>query len=393
MAIIANNRWEWATIAAATYSLNATLVPMYEAQLPSDWTYILNDSGAHTVFCATQEIYDKVKNEVLPSTPTVKASLCLDAPFDEPHSFERALSACEMDDNGSLISAPTPEDLAGLIYTSGTTGKPKGVELTHLNFTANVKGATRSLVKDPKEFVSPSDRSLSFLPWAHSYGQTCELWSMMSAGASMGISRGIPVILEDLQLVKPTSLFSVPTLYKRVYDGVHNLIETAPPLRKKLMKNALAIGEEKFAAENGMRGPLGPLEQVKYATLNRLVLSKIRDRFGGNLIQGFSGGAACPEEVVKFMDSIGIPICEGYGLTETSPIITLNVPEDRMAGSVGRPLGGVTVYIVDQNGNQVGPGEEGEICCVGPNVMRGYYKNEKATDEVISVAPDGKSRM
>lgn len=393
VAIISNNRWEWATIAAATYSLNATLVPMYEAQLPSDWTYILNDSGAHAVFCATQEIFDQVQNQVLPSTPTVKASLCLDAPLEEPHSFEGALSACETDFNGSLISAPTPEDLAGLIYTSGTTGKPKGVELTHFNFTANIKGATRSLVEDPKAFVGVSDRSLSFLPWAHSYGQTCELWSMMSSGASMGICRGVPVILEDLQLVKPTNLFSVPTLYKKVYDGVHNLIETAPPLRKKLMKNALKMGEEKCAADKKMREPLGPLERMKFAALDRLVLSKIRDRFGGNLIRGFSGGAACPAEVIGFMDSIGIPICEGYGLTETSPIITLNVPENRTVGSVGRPLGGVTVYIVDQNGNPVGPGEEGEICCVGPNVMKGYYNNKEATDEVISVAPDGKSRM
>lgn len=388
VAIISNNRWEWATIAAATYSLNATLVPMYEAQLPSDWTYILNDSGAHAVFCATQEIFDKVQKEVLPSTPTVKASLCLDAPLGESHSFEGALAESEIDDNGSLIFAPTQEDLAGLIYTSGTTGKPKGVELTHLNFTANVKGATRSLVTDPKGFVGESDRSLSFLPWAHSYGQTCELWSLMASGASMGICRGVPVILEDLQLVKPTSLFSVPTLYKKVYDGVHNLMESAPPLRKKLMKNALAMGEAKAAGEQ-----FGPLERLKFAALDRIVLSKIRGRFGGNLKQGFSGGAACPAEVVTFMDSIGIPICEGYGLTETSPIIALNVPENRTIGSVGRPLGGVTVYIVDQHGNPVGPGEEGEICCVGPNVMRGYYKNQKATDEVISTAPDGKSRM
>jgi len=393
VAIIANNRWEWATIAAATYSLNATLVPMYEAQLPSDWTYILNDSGAHTVFCATQEIFDKVQKEVLPSTPTVKSSLCLDAPSDEPHSFEGALSGCEIDYDGSLIHAPTQEDLAGLIYTSGTTGKPKGVELTHLNFTSNVKGAIRSLVKDPRAFVGESDRSLSFLPWAHSYGQTCELWSLMSSGASMGICRGVPVILDDLQLVKPTNLFSVPTLYKKVYDGVHNLIETAPPLRKKLMKSALEMGEAKAAIDNKMREPFGPLERIKFATLDRLVLSKIRDRFGGHLLRGFSGGAACPTEVIKFMDSIGIPICEGYGLTETSPIITLNVPENRTIGSVGRPLGGVSVYIVDQDGNEVNPGEEGEICCVGPNVMKGYYNNQQATDEVISVAPDGKSRM
>merc|ERR1711935_221134 len=272
-------------------------------------------------------------------------------------------------------------------------GKPKGVELTHLNFTSNVKGATRSLVKDPKAFVSESDRSLSFLPWAHSYGQTCELWSLMCSGASMGICRGVPVILEDLQLVKPTNLFSVPTLYKKVYDGVHNLIESAPPLRKRLMKDALAMGEAKAAADKKRRQSFSLLEKIKFTALDRLVLSKIRDRFGGNLVRGFSGGAACPAEVIGFMDNIGIPICEGYGLTETSPIITLNVPENRTIGGVGRPLGGVTVYIIDKNGNQVGPGEEGEICCVGPNVMKGYYNNKKATDEVISIAPDGKSRM
>eukprot|EP00536_Pseudo-nitzschia_multiseries_P000338 jgi/Psemu1/299994/fgenesh1_kg.4_\ len=393
VAIISNNRWEWATIAAATYSLNATLVPMYEAQLPSDWTYILNDSGAHAVFCATQEIFDKVQTEVLPSTPTVKSSLCLDAPLGEEHGFQTALSSNQIDSDGTLMIEPSPEDLAGLIYTSGTTGKPKGVELTHLNFTSNVKGATRSLVKDPKAFINESDRSLSFLPWAHSYGQTCELWSLMSSGASMGICRGVPVILEDLQLVKPTTLFSVPTLYKKVFDGVHNLMESAPPLRKKLMKNALAMGEAKVAADKGTRRQLDSFERIKYVILDRLVLSKIRGRFGGNLLRGFSGGAACPAQVIGFMDNIGIPICEGYGLTETSPIITLNVPEHRTVGSVGRPVGGVAVFIIDKNGNELPYGVEGEICCTGPNVMKGYYNNQEATDDVISVAPDGKSKM
>ena len=142
-----------------------------------------------------------------------------------------------------------------------------------------------------------------------------------------------------------------------------------------------------------MGPPLGSLERVQLSILDRLVLSKIRDRFGGRMRHGFSGGSACPAEVVAFMDALGIPICEGYGLTETSPIITLNVPDSRVNGSVGRPLGGVTVYIVDENGKPVAPGEEGEVCCVGPNVMKGYYKNEEATAEVISTAPDGKSRM
>jgi long-chain acyl-CoA synthetase len=393
VAIISNNRWEWAAIATASYSLNASLVPMYEAQLPADWTYILNDSGSSAVFCATQDIYERVRQEVLSSTPGVKASICLDAPEGEPHAFATLMASSAGDAEGSLIMPPSKEDLANLIYTSGTTGKPKGVELTHLNFTSNAKDAVRSTVDDPKDLVRESDRSLAFLPWAHSYGQTCELWSSMSMGASMGICRGVPLILQDLQLVKPTVLFAVPTLYKKVFDGVHNLMASASPIRKRMMQTALSMGQANDEAKNGLRGPLGPIERIKFNLLNKIVLSKIRDRFGGNLRHGYVAGAACPPQVLNFMDSLGIPICEGYGLTETSPIITLNVPTRRMVGSVGRPIGGVTVYIVDEEGKPLPPDKEGEICCVGPNVMKGYYNNKEATDEVISVAPDGKSRM
>jgi long-chain acyl-CoA synthetase len=388
--IISNNRWEWATIAAATYSLNATIVPLYEAQLPADWTYILNDAGCTSLFCADQDIFDRVHVEVLPSTPLVKSVLCLDAAEGEPHAFSTHMSNATED---TPIIVPTENDLADLIYTSGTTGKPKGVELTHLNLTSNVKSAVRSMVEDPSDFVRQNDRSLAFLPWAHSYGQTCELWSGMSHGASMGICRGIPSILEDLQLVKPTVLFSVPTLYKRIYDGVHNLMETSSPLRKKLMKKALYLGRQNADSQHGKRGPLGLVESIQFKALDSVVLSKIRDRFGGRLRHGFVAGAATPSQVLDFMDSLSIPVCEGYGLTETSPIITLNTPEHRMVGSVGRAIGGVTVYILGEDGKPVGPGMEGEICCVGPNVMRSYYRNQAATDEVISVAPDGVSRM
>jgi long-chain acyl-CoA synthetase len=262
-----------------------------------------------------------------------------------------------------------------------------------LNFTSNVKGASRSMVSDPRDLVRETDSSLAFLPWAHSYGQTCELWMSMSMGARIGVCRGVPVILEDLQLVKPTVLFAVPTLYKKIFDGVHNLMEAAPPLRKKLMKRGLELGEAKNQAKNGVRPPLGPIEGLQHSILDKLVLSKIRDRFGGHLRHGYVAGAACPSEVINFMDAIGIPVCEGYGLTETSPIICLNVPTQRTVGCVGKVIGGVQAFAVDEEGKVLPAGEEGEICCVGPNVMKGYFKNKAATDEVISVAPDGKSRM
>lgn len=345
------------------------------------------------LFCATQDIYDKVKEHVLPSTPLVTESLCLNAPVGEPHAFETIMMTYTSDMEQALVSPPSPEDLANLIYTSGTTGKPKGVELTHLNFSSNIKSAARTMVDNPREFIRPDDRSLAFLPWAHSYGQTCELWNAVCHGLSMGICRGIPRILEDLQLVKPSTLYAVPTLYKRIYDGVNNMMEAASPLRKRLMKSALEMGHQRVLAEAGERAPLGTLEKMQFNILNSLVLSKIRARFGGRLRNGFVGGAACPSEVTSFMDSIGIPVCEGYGLTETSPIISMNSPQYRKLGTVGRPIGGVTVYLIGEDGKEVPTGEVGEICCVGPNVMRGYYQNEEATKQVITTAPDGKSRM
>jgi len=389
--IISNNRWEWAAIATAAYSLNATLVPMYEAQLPSDWTYITNDAECSVLFCASQDIYDRTLSEVVPQTPSVKATICLDAELGQPHAFATHMDQASKRDDHTSIVAPTPDDLANLIYTSGTTGKPKGVELIHSNTVSNVYGV-RGMAENVHDFIRPSDRSLAFLPWAHSYGQTCELWVSLAHGSSAGICRGVPFILEDLQLVKPSVLFAVPTLHKKIYDGVHNLIESASPLRQNLMKKALALGRKNVDEKNGL-GRMGFLDRMQFNALDKIVLSKIRDRFGGNLRHGFVAGAACPSEVINFLDDVGIPICEGYGLTETSPIITINTPYDRKPGSVGKTLPGVEVVVMGEDGVPVAPGEEGEICCYGPNVMRGYYKNKEATDEVISVAPDGVSRL
>jgi long-chain acyl-CoA synthetase len=366
---------------------------MYEAQLPSDWSYITNDSHAKVIFCATQEIYDSVVKDVKPAAPTLQSVLCLDAPEGEPHAFATAMAAAAEDAEGKLIVEPTVDDLASLIYTSGTTGKPKGVELTHSNISTNVLGAARTMVKNPHDFFSPKDRSLAFLPWAHSYGQTCELWLGIAHGASAGICRGVPFILEDLQMVKPTCLYSVPTLYKKIYDGVNNAMEAANPRRKYLMQRALELGRKNAAYKQGKGPALGFMESLTFKALDSIVLSKIRARFGGNLRYGFVAGAACPAEVLNFMDSLGIVVLEGYGLTETSPIITINSPEQRNVGSVGRPIGDVKVHIIGPDGKELGPGQDGEICCTGPNVMKGYYNKVDATNEVISVAPDGVSRM
>ena len=200
-------------------------------------------------------------------------------------------------------------------------------------------------------------------------------------------------IIEDLELVKPTILIAVPTLSKKIYDGVQHKMESGSAIQNTLLKTAIDMGKRNAEFQRGERGPPSVVDRLKFSVLDNLVLSKIRARFGGRMRFGCVAGAACPVEVLHFMDAVGIPICEGYGLTETSPIITLNVPGNRSIGSVGRVLQDVKVYIIDTDGNVVEPGEEGEICCVGPNVMKGYHNNLEATAEVISTAPDGKSRM
>ena len=194
---------------------------MYEAQLPSDWSYIANDSECCVLFCATQDIYDRTVQEVLPQTPSVKATLCLDAPNGEDYVFATRMESATSATTGATaivssqdyIIQPSPDDLASLIYTSGTTGKPKGVELIHSNTVSNVHGV-RGMATDVHDFVRQSNRTLAFLPWAHSYGQTCELWVGMGRGSSSGICRGVLFILEDLQMAQPTVLFAVPTLHR-----------------------------------------------------------------------------------------------------------------------------------------------------------------------------------
>ena len=209
----------------------------------------------------------------------------------------------------------------------------------------------------------------------------------------MGICRGVPHILDDLQMVKPSLLFAVPTLYKRIFDGVANTLQGASPLQQKLMRSAFRLGKAHAEHRNGDAPPLALVDSLKHKVLDEVVLSKIRAKFGGNLRAAFSAGAKTPKEIVQFMDSVGITLCEGYGLTETSPVIALSVLSKRRPGCVGLPVPGVDVYILDPEGNPLPPGVEGEVCCSGPNIMRGYHNNQEATDEVISFLPDGETRV
>eukprot|EP00752_Nemacystus_decipiens_P006021 g5438.t1 len=377
VAIISNNREEWAVCAYATYSLGGVFVPMYEEQRPKDWRFILEDSGAKCLFVATKKIYHETFH-FAGVHGNVRSVFCFDQPSGQSGSFEDLLQANVDEKVPAYI--PDPKELATLIYTSGTTGKPKGVMLSHGNIISNIVGLRPIL---PEDLVSCHDRSLSFLPWAHCYGQTAELHALMAHGASMGISRDVSSLLDELAEVKPTLLYAVPQLFKRVCDAIHAKVAESSPTKQFLFKRALqAAHRRRMLVDAGK--PVGYTLELQHRLLDKAVLSKIRDRFGGNLKVSFVGGAATSMEVLNFFENIDIKILEGYGLTETTPLVTVNTPEQkfRRLGSTGRCLDGVTVKIF-MGAEEMPPGEEGEVCVSGPNVMQGYNNLPEASAEVF----------
>ena len=372
--IISNNRVEWAAVAYATYGLGAAIVPMYESQLPKDWEFIVRDSELKVLFAATPAIVQKTK-DFPAKIPTLQhLALIVDEPSGKPTGV---VTYKELLQKGAATPAPVvqPEsgETAAILYTSGTTGNPKGVVLSHGNVVSNLLAVQTNLP------IADGDRSLSFLPWAHSFGHTCELHILVSIGASTGICDSNEKIVAYLAEVKPTVLFAVPRIFNRIYSGVEKQMASKPAPIRSLFRAGLRL-----AAKKRRNQQLGVLESVTLTLADQLVFSKVRARFGGNLKYAISGAAALAKEVDDFVDGLGITVYEGYGLTETSPIVACNVPGHRKLGSVGRPIPGVRVVIDTQ---ATGDPKNGEIIVYGPNVMQGYYKNEAETDAVFT--PDG----
>jgi long-chain acyl-CoA synthetase len=361
VALVSNNRPEWAMTAFACYGIGAAVVPMYEAQLPKDWEFIIKDCEATAFVAATDAIAEKAKS-FFDTVPSLKYILSLDsktAETDKVKSFAKLLETKEAHES----LKPTPDDTACLIYTSGTTGNPKGVILSHKNLASNVSAMHECFP------MSPMDRSLSFLPWAHAFGQTVELFGLFSMGASMAIAESVDKIIDNLAETKPTLLFSVPRIFNKLYSAVQKQISTKPPIIQSMVKTALkARGKQREGEQVGL------IEGLVLALTDKIVFSKVRARFGGELKYAFSGGAAISREVAEFIDSLGVMVYEGYGLTETSPIATANWPNNRKIGSVGKPIPGVKISISD----------DGEIIVHGPNVMMGYHNRKEENDAVMT---------
>jgi long-chain acyl-CoA synthetase len=356
VAIVADNRVEWVVAAYATYGLGAAYVPMYQAQQPKEWEFILADCGAKVVIAANDAIY-AVLRAMQSKLPALAHVVGLELPPDDPKSWAALLERGAASPVGTC--AIDPSSVAGFVYTSGTTGLPKGVLLSHANIASNVSAMHEVFPLDP------DDRSLSFLPWAHSYGQTCEVHGLLSMGCSVAINDDLGQLLANLAEVKPTILVAVPRIFNRIYDSVNRDLRRRPALMQRVVRGGIRGAIKRARGE-----ALGPIERLETAFDEKLVFAKIREKLGGRLRYAISASATLGLEVAEFVDALGLPVYEGYGLTETSPIVAVNAPGNRRLGSVGHAIPGVRIEIDETQSDEPA---RGEIVVYGPNVMLGYH--------------------
>lgn len=371
--LIANNRVEWAVAAFATYGLGARFIPMYESELPHIWKYITTDAAIQVLFVANEEVYRRIRH-FKKDIPTLDRIFIID--WEGPQSMADLEKAGQVNPVASI--KPSPDDVAALIYTSGTTGDPKGVLLTHGNFTSNLLAGIKMYPE-----LGADDITLAILPWAHSYAQTGELYAMIRLGAAMGLAENATTVAQDILSVRPTWLIAVPRVFNKIYDGIVSKVNKQGGLAKALFDMSVAVA--KRHRELAAQGKSEFMTSLKFMIADAIVFRKIRDKMGGRLNGSMTASAMMNQEIAHFFFDIGIPVYDCYGLTETSPAVAMNGSNAYRLGSVGRAIDKVKI-IIDQQ--MTGPDSpDGEIIVYGPNVMKGYHNKPEQTKQIMT--PDG----
>jgi len=373
VAILSENRLEWALTDLATLSLGAVDVPIYPTLLPDTIEYILRDCQPVAMFVSTREQAEKLRGirGRLPFLKHVHAYDDLDLPgvvrMSDLERAGRDLLAQNPAAAGDDAGPARPQDLCSIIYTSGTTGDPKGVMLSHANFVSNVL-ASASLID-----IGPRDKVLSFLPLSHVLERMAGFYIMMAVGTGIAYASSVESVADDMRLVRPTVMISVPRLYEKIYARVTAAAMAGGPAKRLIFDWARGVGQE-WGRRVRAGDKVHPGLAFQRRLADRLVFSKLRARTGGRLRFFVSGGAPLAPHINEFFYAAGMIILEGYGLTETSPVISVNSFDHFRVGSVGKVIPGVEVRIA----------EDGEIDTRGPNVMLGYYNNPVATREVLT---------
>ncbi len=365
VAIMLRNCPQWMMFDQAAMSLGLIVVPLYIVDRPDNIAFIVNNADIKVILFETAEQWQSLCTV----SDQLKSVQCFISIDNVPNNGDARLHSMAdfLPDTAQLRVAPPCEtgELASIIYTSGTTGKPKGVMLSHANMLSNAYATLDTFV------VRGEDVFMSFLPLSHTFERTLGYYLAVMTGATVAFARSIPQLSEDLQTIRPTLLISVPRIYERVYGAIRAKLDEGSPLKRKLFKLAVDVGWARFEHQQG-RGAWR-LAFLLWPVLQKLVAQKILDKLGGNLRAAFSGGAALAPEISRVFIGLGLPIIQGYGLTETSPVITGNPPQNNFPDSAGKPITGVQVRL----------GERNELQVKGANVMMGYWNNPEATHAMI----------
>jgi long-chain acyl-CoA synthetase len=369
--IISENRTEWFIADFAMTGLGIIDVPVFPTLTPKQLQYIYHDCDAVCVVVSNQLQLNKLRQvwDDLPMLRHIITMNEIECDDERVISMKAVMQKAESTTTAqhrrdlyvSTAAQIKPDDLLTLIYTSGTTGNPKGVMLTHNNLVSNVLSSQTVIT------LYDTDSLVSYLPLCHIFERMAGFYLAFSVGGSLTIAESIDTVAELMRQVRPTMMTSVPRLFERIRLRILSTVEKDKPIKQKIFRWAYSVGE---AVIDGKGGPLVGLQ---HALADKLVFSKIRDRFGGRLRFFVSGGAALNPEIGRFFQVFGIKIVEGYGLTESSPVISVHRLEDIALGTVGTPIPGVEVTIA----------EDGEILARGPNIMRGYWRNEEETAKTI----------
>jgi len=375
VSLISENRPEWVYADFAMQLLGIVNVPLYPSLTSDSIAYILNDSESKAIIVSTGFQLNKVQ-KIMKNCKNLKHIIILND-HDDVTSSENLFTFKQIQDKGQDIQKNNPDllktfsagikedDVCTIIYTSGTTGEPKGVILTHQNIISNVNAVLEVFP------ITKDDVFLSFLPLCHIFERMGGYYTAFAAGCTVYYAESIEKVATNLQEARPTLMTSVPRLFERIQSRIIKNVESQSVTKQKIFYWALDIGKKYYAEKKKGSAPLALT--AKYSVADKLVFKKIRNRTGGRLRFFISGGAALSKELGEFFEAAGIKIVEGYGLTESSPVITANRFDDYKFGTVGKPLPNVEVKIAS----------DGEILARGPNIMKGYYKKKKETEETV----------
>ncbi len=364
VAIMCSNSWNWVLYDQAAQGLGLVTVPIYTNDRADNIGWILDDSGARMLLLEDRLQWDELSalGERLDRLARI---LCLEAVTDAPANLS-SLDDWLGDQPATYQCKPgAPDTMATIVYTSGTTGRPKGVMLSHRNILYNIQAALK--IFD----VFEHDLMLSFLPLSHALERTVGYYLPMTTGTAVAYNRSIPQLAEDLVAIQPTLMISVPRIFERVYGKIHDKLATESPLKRRLFETAVDVGWGHFLYTQ-KRGPWRPAFVLR-PLLDALVGRKVRAKLGGRMRFTVCGGAALAPDIAKLFIGLGIPVTQGYGLTETAPVIAANPLDNNVPASVGLALPGIEVKL----------GADNELLTRSPSVMLGYWNNRDATDAVI----------